>query len=55
MSCIYNSLGVPVAAGVLFPLTGILLSPVIAGAAMALLLLMTIFDCGHQCQSFKTY
>lgn len=33
---IYNSLGIPVAAGVLFPLTGTLLSPVIAGAAMAL-------------------
>lgn len=33
---IYNSLGIPIAAGVLFPLTGTLLSPVIAGAAMAL-------------------
>nr|WP_305461593.1 copper-translocating P-type ATPase [Photobacterium leiognathi] len=33
---IYNSLGIPVAAGVLYPLTGALLSPVIAGAAMAL-------------------
>ncbi len=33
---IYNSLGVPVAAGVLYPLFGILLSPVIAAAAMAL-------------------
>ncbi|NRB24608.1 heavy metal translocating P-type ATPase [Shewanella sp.] len=33
---IYNSLGIPIAAGVLFPLTGILLNPVIAGAAMAL-------------------
>lgn len=33
---IYNSLGIPVAAGVLYPLTGTLLSPVIAGAAMAL-------------------
>ncbi len=33
---IYNTLGIPVAAGVLFPLTGILLSPVVAGAAMAL-------------------
>lgn len=32
---IYNTLGIPVAAGVLFPLTGMLLSPVIAGAAMA--------------------
>lgn len=33
---IYNSIGIPVAAGVLYPLTGMLLSPVIAGAAMAL-------------------
>ena len=33
---IYNSLGIPVAAGVLYPFTGSLLSPVIAGAAMAL-------------------
>ena len=33
---IYNSLGVPVAAGVLYQLFGILLSPIIAGAAMSL-------------------
>ena len=33
---IYNSLGIPIAAGVLFPFTGMLLSPVIAGGAMAL-------------------
>ncbi|MFY9686770.1 MAG: heavy metal translocating P-type ATPase, partial [Pseudolabrys sp.] len=33
---IYNALGVPVAAGVLYPIFGILLSPVIAAAAMAL-------------------
>ncbi|MBV9347546.1 MAG: haloacid dehalogenase, partial [Pseudolabrys sp.] len=33
---IYNALGVPVAAGVLYPISGILLSPVIAAAAMAL-------------------
>jgi P-type Cu+ transporter len=32
---IYNVLGIPVAAGVLFPLLGLLLSPIIAGAAMA--------------------
>jgi Cu+-exporting ATPase len=33
---IYNAAGVPVAAGVLYPLFGILLSPIIAAAAMAL-------------------
>jgi len=32
---IYNALGVPIAAGVLYPFTGILLSPMIAGAAMS--------------------
>jgi Cu+-exporting ATPase len=31
----YNTLGIPVAAGVLYPALGILLSPLIAGAAMA--------------------
>jgi len=33
---VYNSLGIPVAAGVLYPLLGILLNPMIAGAAMAM-------------------
>ncbi|RYC17911.1 copper-transporting P-type ATPase [Ciceribacter ferrooxidans] len=33
---IYNALGVPVAAGVLYPVFGLLLSPIIAAAAMAL-------------------
>jgi len=32
---IYNSIGVPIAAGVLYPVFGILLSPVIAAAAMS--------------------
>jgi Cu+-exporting ATPase len=33
---VYNSLGVPVAAGILYPFFGVLLSPIIAGAAMSL-------------------
>jgi Cu+-exporting ATPase len=32
----YNSVGVPIAAGVLYPVTGLLLSPMIAAAAMSL-------------------
>ncbi|HKL49394.1 MAG TPA: heavy metal translocating P-type ATPase, partial [Desulfuromonadales bacterium] len=33
---VYNSLGVPVAAGILYPFFGILLSPIIAAAAMSM-------------------
>jgi Cu+-exporting ATPase len=32
---IYNALGIPVAAGLLYPFFGLLLSPIIAGAAMS--------------------
>jgi Cu+-exporting ATPase len=32
---IYNVIGIPIAAGVLYPVSGVLLSPVIASAAMA--------------------
>jgi P-type Cu+ transporter len=33
---LYNALGIPVAAGALYPVFGLLLSPMIAGAAMSL-------------------
>lgn len=33
---VYNTLGIPIAAGVLFPIMGVLLNPMIAGAAMAM-------------------
>jgi Cu+-exporting ATPase len=33
---VYNALGVPIAAGVLYPFLGVLLSPIIAAAAMSL-------------------
>jgi Cu+-exporting ATPase len=32
---VYNALGVPIAAGALYPFLGVLLSPIFAGAAMA--------------------
>ena len=36
LAFLYNALGIPVAAGVLYPFFGLLLSPIIAGAAMSL-------------------
>jgi P-type Cu+ transporter len=33
---VFNALGVPIAAGILYPFTGLLLSPMIAAAAMSL-------------------
>jgi Cu+-exporting ATPase len=32
---LYNSIGVPIAAGVLYPVFGLLLSPILAAAAMS--------------------
>jgi len=40
----YNVLGIPIAAGVLYPLTGTLLSPMIAGAAMSVSSLSVILN-----------
>jgi Cu+-exporting ATPase len=36
LAFVYNAAGIPIAAGALYPLFGILLSPVIAAAAMSL-------------------
>jgi len=36
LAFVYNAVGVPIAAGVLFPVFGLLLSPAIAAGAMAL-------------------
>lgn len=44
----YNAAGVPVAAGVLYPLFGLLLSPIIAAAAMALSSVSVIVNAFHR-------
>ncbi|WP_162045814.1 heavy metal translocating P-type ATPase [Vibrio taketomensis] len=50
---VYNSLGIPIAAGVLYPAFGFLLSPVVAGAAMALSSI-TVVSNANRLRSFKT-
>ena len=50
----YNLLGVPIAAGVLFPWTGLLLSPVLASAAMALSSLSVISNSLRLKRALKT-
>lgn len=50
---IYNSVGIPIAAGVLYPLFGILLNPMIAGAAMALSS-VTVVSNANRLRSFKS-
>ncbi len=43
----YNILGIPVAAGLLYPFFGLLLSPMIAGAAMALSSITVVSNAGR--------
>lgn len=49
---IYNSLGIPIAAGVLFPVMGLLLNPMIAGGAMAMSSL-TVVSNANRLRYFK--
>ncbi|MBW6456438.1 MAG: copper-translocating P-type ATPase [Trueperaceae bacterium] len=53
----YNTLGIPIAAGVLFPLFGLLLSPIIAAAAMALSSITVVSNAnrlrGFRARSFR--
>ncbi|WP_421843148.1 heavy metal translocating P-type ATPase [Marinobacter algicola] len=50
---VYNSLGIPVAAGLLYPLWGILMSPILAGAAMSLSS-VTVVTNANRLRLFKT-
>jgi Cu+-exporting ATPase len=50
---IYNTMGIPVAAGVLYPLWGILMSPILAGAAMSLSS-VTVVTNANRLRLFKT-
>jgi len=49
---VYNSLGIPVAAGLLYPLMGLMLSPVLAGAAMAMSS-VTVVSNANRLRKFK--
>ncbi len=49
----YNTLGIPIAAGVLYPVTGTLLSPIIAGVAMSLSSI-TVVSNANRLRLFRT-
>ena len=49
----YNALGIPVAAGIFYPLFGVLLNPVVAGAAMAFSS-VTVVSNANRLRLFKT-
>lgn len=51
---IYNSLGIPIAAGVLYPVMGILLNPMMAGAAMAMSS-VTVVSNANRLRFIKTF
>jgi Cu+-exporting ATPase len=50
---IYNSMGIPVTAGLLYPFWGILMSPILAGAAMSLSS-VTVVTNANRLRLFKT-
>src|SRR5690554_175769 len=50
---IYNSLGIPVAAGLLYPVWGVLMSPILAGVAMSLSS-VTVVTNANRLRLFKT-
>ncbi|WP_020406068.1 heavy metal translocating P-type ATPase [Hahella ganghwensis] len=50
---IYNTLGIPIAAGLLYPIFGVLMSPVLAGAAMSLSS-VTVVSNANRLRLFKT-
>jgi len=50
---VYNSMGIPVAAGLLYPVWGILMSPILAGAAMSLSS-VTVVSNANRLRLFKT-